>query len=946
MSVEQHESATAHRTSRSLAGRWSLRLDPDDVGVADGWTATDAEWRDDACHTVDVPHAWQELEACRDYTGVAWYRRTVTVEALADDTVAVLRFGAVDYETTVWVNGVECGSNRGGYLPFEVDVTEALDEGENVVTLRVDDPEDIDEIPHGKQGDPWYTRVSGVWQDVSLRTRPRTHVSDVQVTPDTDADTVTVDVDVATAGGDGDQDENGDGSAVTGLAAHVRIERDGEIVAASEPASVAAAEGRSAAGHATTTVVLDDPDYWHPDDPALYDVVVALVDEDDPERSLDTYEDYFGMRSISFEGRRLYLNGEPLFIRGALDQGYYPKTLYRPFEDDLFEREIRTAKELGFNLLRKHIKPAHPDWLEAADRLGILVWEEVANPGRYTERSKREVREQVRGLIERDYNRPSVIAWSLYNEEWGIGHHHDETYVWDDPEKQQVLGELYEAATSWDPTRLVCDNSGWAHVATDLNDYHQYFASPDRSAEWADMLDHVLAHPEENYAAEWTDPHETPLVVSEFGTWGLCDTDRLREFYDGNPPWFYHPFLVPEEHRGGDLDSHHLHLESGVRRSPAGFDERYEETALPEMFADLDAASETWQWREFVSLKDQIEELRRRDGVAGYVVTEWTDIEWEFNGIIDYLRERKVFHDRFAAVNSALCVTAEPESHVGWTDEPFTFDLSVVNDTGTGGAATVEWTVRDDDTVVDSGVEETTLASFGTTDVGRASFVPAAPDGPRCLTVEVTVDSDIGEATNSEHVVVVPRRLPARQDVRLFVGDDVVAERLRGARYTVVDDIDDADVAVVTHVGDHVGEFIERGGSALMLPAADEFQPRTNLFSYHELPPGENWNLASAMYAQDSPFLADLTEGKRLGWAFEGIFPNAVATDLHRDSDEVHVGYIEGWMANWGSPLAFRQLGDGTACTCTFPLGEQYGEHAVATVLFDRLVADLAARET
>jgi hypothetical protein len=98
------------------------------------------------------------------------------------------------------------------------------------------------------------------------------------------------------------------------------------------------------------------------------------------------------------------------------------------------------------------------------------------------------------------------------------------------------------------------------------------------------------------------------------------------------------------------------------------------------------------------------------------------------------------------------------------------------------------------------------------------------------------------------------------------------------------------------------------------------------------------------MYAHDSPFLADLTGGKRLGWAFEGIFPNAVATDLHRDADEIHVGYIEGWMANWGSPLAFRRIGDGTACTCTFPIGREYGEHAVATVLFDRLVADLAAR--
>ena len=931
MNIEQQETTATQRASRSLSGTWTLRTDPDDVGLEDGWATADTHWADDECRSVDVPHAWQEDDACRDYTGVVWYRRQVTVDAPADDHVAVLRFGAVDYETTVWVNGTECGSNRGGYLPFEVDVTGALEPGKNVVTLRVDDPEDIDEIPHGKQGDPWYTRVSGIWQDVSLETRPETHVDDVRVTPDLDDDTAVVDVDVVVPGDDSDA-----------LSARVRLERDGDLVTDSDPVELSTDEHEPRVSHATTTIALDDPDYWHPDDPVLYDVVVELVDEGDP---LDVYVDYFGMRSVSFEGRQLYLNGEPLFIRGALDQGYYPKTLYRPFEAGLFEHEIETAKELGFNLLRKHIKPAHPDWVEAADRLGILVWEEVANPGRYTERSRREVREQARGLIDRDYNRPSVIALSLYNEEWGIGHHHDETYVWDDPEKQEVLGGLYEDAKSWDPTRLICDNSGWAHVATDLNDYHRYFASPDRSTEWQADLDHILSHPHENYAAEWTNPHETPIVVSEFGTWGLCDTDKLREHYDGNPPWFYHPFLIPEEHRGGDLDSHHLHLESGVRRSPAGFQDRYEETALPEMFDDFGEAVETWQWREFVSLKDQIEELRRRDGLAGYVITEWTDIEWEFNGILDYLREEKVFHDRVAEINGALCVTAEPDSHVGWSGETFSFDLTVVNDTGTGGPATVEWTVRDDEAVVDSGVEETTLEPFGTIRLESVSFVPEATDGPRRLTVELDLDGEAGRTTNREYVVVVPRAHPTPEDVRLFVGDDVLAERLRGARYSVVDDIDDADVAVVTHVGDHVGAFVEDGAAALLLPGPHEFQPQTNLFSYHELPPGETWNLASAMYAQNSPFLADLTGEKRLGWAFEGIFPNAVATDLHRASDEIHVGYIEGWMANWGSPLAFRRVGAGTACTCTFPLGRTYGDHAVATLVFDRLVADLAARD-
>ncbi|WP_284007082.1 glycoside hydrolase family 2 protein [Haloarcula pelagica] len=924
---EAHPTAAVATRSISLDGSWLFRCDPDDAGIDDDWASPVTDWDDAETRAVDVPHAWQEHDDLDDYTGAAWYRRTITVEELPDDRDAVLRFGAVDYESSVWVNGQHCGDHRGGYLPFDVDVTDALEPGTNVVTVRVQDPENIDEIPHGKQGDPWYTRVSGIWQSVSLELRPHTRVADARATPDLDADAATIDIEVVGLAAD-----------ASDHTVRVRVLRDGDGIETSDWVPVTPHD-EGATGTASVTVSLEDPDYWHPDDPVLYDFEVDLADGDG---LCHTYHDYFGMRSVSFERKQLYLNGDPLFIRGALDQGYYPKTLYRPFEDDLFEREIATAKDLGFNMLRKHIKPAHPDFLEAADRMGILVWEEVANPARYTERSKREVREQARELIDRDFNRPSVVAWSLYNEEWGIGHHHEETYVWDDTEKQETLGELYERASEWDPTRLVCDNSGWAHVATDINDYHQYFASPDRADAWEANLDEIIENPADNYAAEWTEPDETPIVMSEFGTWGLCDTERLIERYDGPPPWFYHSFLIPEEHRGEELDSHHLHLETGVRRSPAGFEERYEQTSLPEMVGGLDALSETWQWRQFVSLKDQIESMRTRDELAGYVITEWTDLEWEFNGILDYFREQKVFHDDFAAVNDALVAVVEPERHVCWAGEPLPVEVSVVNDTGVGGETTVSWAVRDGGDVVDTGETTVDVDAFETTTVDRPVLSLDAADAPRKVTLEVAVEGPAGTTRNEDPLVVVPSRHDAPTDLSLYVEDHDLAERLRGARYPVVDDVVDADVVVSSDDSSAVEEAVADGTPALFLPEGDDLGPRTALFDYRELPPGENWNLASATYAQASPLLDPIADGNRLGWGFEGMYPYAVATDLDGDADDVHVGYIEGWMANWGSPLVFRDVDDATACSCTFRIGQQYGEHPTATYLFDTLVAELA----
>ncbi|ODR80367.1 beta-galactosidase [Haladaptatus sp. W1] len=916
MTFNNTQTRLANRSSVSLNGRWDFRPDRDDTGVEEQWQST-TTWPDADRQSVSVPHAWQENESLTDYTGIAWYRRTVEFDTLPHGGRLFLRFNAVDYHTTVWVNGVECGTNRGGYLPFEVDATEAFEAGQNVVTIRVEDPDDLSQIPHGKQGDPWYRRVSGIWQDVSVEFRPAIRVSDARVTPNLEDDIAHIEF---TAIAD---DIAPDGS----LTATVRVSHEGT--------TVNSVECDVSLGNPTVeSVSIPNAEYWHPENPVLYDLEIELEDDSG---STDVYEDYFGMRSIRVENGTFHLNGEPLYIRGALDQGYYPETLYRPSEEDLFEHEIRTAKELGFNLLRKHIKPAHPDFIELADRMGILVWEEPANPSQYTDRSKREVQEQLRDLINRDFNRPSVIIWSLYNEEWGIGHHQDEPFIWDDEEKQAYLSELYEAAKRWDPTRLVCDNSGWAHVATDINDYHRYFASPDRAAAWGDDLDNMTAHPEGNYAATYTDPETTPVVVSEFGTWGLADTEALEEFYGQEPEWYHHPFLTPVD---GPTNERQVHLESNLR-SPAGFKKRYDETTLPEKFDGLAELAETWQWREYLSVKNLIEQMRVHDGLSGYIITEFTDIEWEFNGILDYRREEKVFHDEFASVNNSLFVAVDPEHHAVWSGDELSVDITVVNDGRVSHSGIVEWKLIDDESgeTVDSGELDVGVDAHAKSRTRTVPVTIPDVDKNERQTLQVTFTAETATATNEEPISVVqPARAPNR-DITVFAQENYIADRLIGSCYKVTRELnDDVDLAVVSTLDVPARNFAEAGGRVLLLPPPHETTPIDDLFEYRELPEGENWNLCSALYAHNSPFIGDLTGSKRLDWAFEGIYPNALATGLDTDHDEIYVEYVEGWIANWGSPLVIRSVGNGQVCTSTFPLGEAYGEQPVGTLLLDHLI--------
>ncbi|MCC3280668.1 glycoside hydrolase family 2 [Arthrobacter sp. zg-Y40] len=413
-----------------------------------------------------------------------WYRRTVRLpEGFAGERV-LLHFGAVDQSCTVTVNGIPVGGHVGGYLPFTLDVTDALvldgqsgDSGQEIV-VRVRDISDTGYHSRGKQkldrGGIWYTAQSGIWQTVWLESVPRISIGRLALVPGLESVDITVLLDGGAGPGAG---EGGSADGGPDLTAVVTLSAGGHTVA--EAAVVPGVPSR---------IRVPDPHLWTPEDPFLYDVEVRLLDGG---REVDRVQSYTGLRTVGMgpdaKGRqRLLLNGRPYFHAGLLDQGYWPDGLYTAPSDAALASDIRRAKDLGFTMLRKHIKIEPLRWYYHCDRLGILVWQDLVNGGstyrnsvirppaagaphrsddaylvfgRDDEQGRQEFLAELRGTVELLQNAVSLAVWVPFNEGWG---------QFDANAAAHLLRRL-------DPTRTIDHASGWHDQGGgDLKSVHVY----------------------------------------------------------------------------------------------------------------------------------------------------------------------------------------------------------------------------------------------------------------------------------------------------------------------------------------------------------------------------------------------------------------------------------------------------------------------------------------
>ncbi|MGH3087342.1 MAG: glycoside hydrolase family 2 protein [Rubrobacteraceae bacterium] len=518
----------------NLNGEWSFAFDDEDLGLSGRWHTVEA-----VDHPFDrsitVPFCYQsELSGVGDasFHDVVWYARTFDAPSLGDDDRLLLHFGAVDYRATVWVNGVHAASHEGGHTPFSADITGALRNRDNMVVVRAEDPSRDVTIPRGKQyweeesAGIFYTRTTGIWQSVWLEPVNRRRIASLHLTPDVDAACADAEVEI----------ENFEPGMTLRFVAKFEGEKALEDRAEAHSPLVERRLSLARRGEAPPTPHLSawqGAHLWSPEHPNLYDLRLELLDENG--EVLDSVESYFGLRKVEARDGRVLLNNRPYYQRLVLDQGYFPGGLLTAPTDEDLKKDIELAKEMGFNGARKHQKVEDPRWLYWADRLGFLVWGEMANAYEYSREYVRRITAEWQEVLRRDHNHPCIVAWVPMNESWGA------PKLLSDPAQVEHLLAIYHLTRSLDGSRPVVSNDGWEHATTDLLAIHDYrdanalarsYATPE-SAIASDPAKRPICVPGHGYRGE-------PILITEFGGiafdseggWGYSTVTNTEEFLE------------------------------------------------------------------------------------------------------------------------------------------------------------------------------------------------------------------------------------------------------------------------------------------------------------------------------------------------------------------------------------------------------------------------------
>ena len=513
-----------------LCGTWQFAHDDDERGVSAGWHR-DATAFDRTIVVPFPPESQASLVRERGHHPVVWYRRTFRAADLPDDHRLLLHFGAVDYRAEVWINGDYVGGHEGGHSSFSFDITSQLHRNHDhqVVVVRAEDrPTDLTQ-PRGKQDwhvqphDIWYHRTTGIWQPVWLERVPDLHLGELHWTPDLDAGVVAMDARLSHP-------------PATPVTVTVTVRR-GEAVLAETGVRTTDVNVR----HIIALPDVHGPDsaqvLWSPESPTLLDVDVVVRDGD---RVLDHVRSYIGMRSAAFGDGRFLLNGLPYYLRMVLEQGYWPESHLAAPSAEALRREVELVKELGFNGVRVHQKVEDPRFLYWCDRLGLLVWGEMANPYRFGPDATRRLVHEWQAVVGRDRSHPCIVTWVPVNESWGVDR------IESDRGQQHLASALYHLTKAIDPSRPVISNDGWEHVESDVWTIHDYgtadgLAERYGSAE-AVHLNLRSGRPALHRVLLCPDGPTRPVVISEFGgvsfvpvagqQWfgydTVADTDELR----------------------------------------------------------------------------------------------------------------------------------------------------------------------------------------------------------------------------------------------------------------------------------------------------------------------------------------------------------------------------------------------------------------------------------
>ena len=924
---------TASAQKINLDQNWNFFADTSGSAAISSLPAAQS-WR-----PVRVGLSWNaQFADLRDYMGAAWYRSTFPAVDLSGGHHALLTFGAVDYYSEVFVNGKRVGTHEGGYTPFTFDITDALHQGVNDLAVRVVDPpmDEKDnrarfpkmlynEIPHGKQN--WYVQTGGIWQPVWIEIKPKDYITSVKVSAKVDGSVNVLVFSNAHLGPPPPMPAPG----TSGREVPRQTILDVIHVRVIDPAGNGFdLKLKGGGGAAVNDYVyfegrVPSPKLWSPGQSTLYTVVATLGD--------DRVTDRFGFRSFEARDGKFYLNGEPFYMIAALDQDFYPETIYTPPSEEYLRDEMLKGKRLGLNLLRCHIKVCDPTYLKVADEVGMLVWYEIPSWNDFNhfapkaaERGERIFRE----MVERDWNHPSIVIQSIINEGWGVDlAHQSESRRW-------LRAAFDRAKTLTAPLgRLIVDNSACCdnfHLKTDIEDNHRYNSIPDDYRPFDQWIADFAARPKWNFS-----PHgdaeptgREPLVLSEFGNWGLPKLPKDL------PWWFGRGF--------GDRPV----------TKPAGLFERFKEFRFRTLFRDYDELAVATQWHQYVSLKHEIEEIRRHASIQGYVITEFTDINWEANGLLSMWREPKAYAAQLGKIQQPDLVIVRTDKKNYTSGQSMQIE-GLLSHYGTSDlkAAKLVWRNEVGKKLATQELAKEIAPASVTPIARRAMPAPEVTRPQRqIIRLEVHDKADRIIAGNEAEVFIYPKAKPATHTAvsvsNLKQSSGLKPERLAAAGYTVLDPkvelaaLNRPTLMIGSALDDEVERHLRKGGRALILANAKEALPSSGPLKITPRAGSDldgNWvtNFNWVRFGSLSPFSA-VAFTKILGFESERVVPRFVIQGIDgANYDDVLSGVFYGWLNNNAALAVQMRVGRGQLLLTTFRF-EEYGADPYATDLLDSLI--------
>lgn len=605
-----------------LDGTWEILFDHENEGK-EGYWQTDSIFEEQSSkQDIQVPSCWELIE--KDYEGVAFYRRRFDVPENWEGKVIRLQFGAVNYLSEVWLNGEVVGFHEGGFTPFEFRVDEMILIGEtNVITLRVVGPI----ILSGKEVDgvkpmetpQWRGGITGgIWQSVRLVASGDIYVDDVFIEPKIIDNTATFHVEL-------------DHTAIKGSSVDIEIEVF-EMGANVKNVTKIQETWQLHPGINNQSWIVNilDAKHWSPDNPQLYKAKIKVINNGEVS---DQWSENFGMRELTIKNKDFYLNGKHIYIKATFFEGLYPNGIANPDSEEMARKEIRLAKEAGFNMIRPWRHPPTPMWLDLADEMGVLV---VGSPALECMRLPlsspylpSRVENEITQTVLRDRNRACIVQWELFNELHR-------------PILKQLMRPMAMVTRKLDPTRLILDESGgWAFGAnmylpnnyepTQFNDIHNYPGPFINNNMYDGYLTIGMTEKEKKEAgfiAKTPGRNVVPGLmsfVSELGYGSLPDLTVVNEKFkeEGNPltpAYRYHKRLAEEQK------------------------EIIEESGFGDMYPDMKQFYFDQQAIHGAANKRMIEAVRSNPEVDGYCIHALVAGDWILGaGLIDLWRNPKSY---------------------------------------------------------------------------------------------------------------------------------------------------------------------------------------------------------------------------------------------------------------------------------------------------------------